>query len=514
MGFVPDQRRLLVIGLDAVDKTTLFRFAQAGHLPHIARLMERAAWTTSDGLPGLYAGAVWPSFWSALSPARHGRYYYEQLVPGAYETKRVHPHDVTGTPFWETLGRCGRRVAVVDVPKSYVARDLNGVHVVDWGMHDPDYEGLLTWPPPLRNDIVARFGVDQVGNCNADRTHAGQYAELRDALVARVDRKRALVEHVMEMERWDCLVTVFADGHCIGHQCWHLHDPAHAQHDPALREAVGDPVLDVYVALDDAVGKLVSRADANTDVLVFTSHGMRARYDGSFLLDDMLKRIENPRRAPAKKGTIKLAKRAWMSLPAPLRRALRPVRTSARVQMGIAPLSMRKSYAVPAGDACGAIRVNVVGREPEGKIRPGEEYDAWCAVIAHELGEFVNVDTGEPVVRRVMRTSDLYDGPCVPALPDLLVEWNRNHPIARVRSPRLGEVSGVDRKCRTGDHQPAGVVLCAGPSARPGRMERTISIMDIAPTIAERLGVELGDVDGVSFATAAFVDPGTTAAGT
>lgn len=508
------ERRVLALGLDAAEKDVIFRLAREGVLPTFARLIGSAAWAETDSPPGLYAGAIWPSFWTSVSPARHGRYHFEQLVPGTYDVQRVHPDAIPVAPFWETLACAGLRVAVIDVPKTRTAQDFNGVHVVDWGTHDPDFEGPVTWPENLRGEIVDRFGVDVVGNCNANRFEAHEYAVLRDALVARVHRKRELIEQIMAMERWDCVVAAFAESHCVGHQCWHLHDVTHAAHDRKIRDEIGDPVVDVYVALDDALGKLISTADADTDVFVFSSHGMRPHYNGTFLLDEMLKRIERPHRATAGKGTIRKAKRAWMMIPGPLRRILRPLKTSTRAGLGIAPASSRKSYPVPNGDVYGAIRLNTVGREPQGKIAPGDEFDSWCAFLDRELMSFVNSDTGGAVVNRVMRVTDLYDGPYVAAMPDLLVEWNYADPIARVHSQRAGEITGAYPKYRTGDHLPIGVVFCAGESVRAGRIEHSVRIVDIAPTIAERLGVDLGDIDGVSFAAAAFGTGDSGAVGT
>jgi hypothetical protein len=49
---------------------------------------------------------------------------------------------------------------------------------------------------------------------------------------------------------------------------------------------------------------------------------------------------------------------------------------------------------------------------------------------------------------------------------------------------------------RTGDHRPDGLYLAAGPGLNPKRVEKPASVMDFGPTIAARLGVELGDVDG------------------
>lgn len=493
-------RRVLLIALDAADKDSLLAWAGTGALPTFARLLETAAWGTTESPPGLFVGAVWPSFWTSTSPATHARYCYEQLRPGTYENVRIHPTDTKAPPFWRAIGQAGRRVAVLDVPKTHPTEGLNGIHVVDWGTHDADYPRTTTWPPDLARDVDARYGADSIGNCNAFNTSVEGLAVLRSRLLDRVARKTGLILDLMDRERFDCMIAAFSDTHCISHQCWHLHDPACADHDPAAAAVLGDPVRDVFVALDAGVARILERVEAegDTDVIVMTSHGFRPHYDATALLDEMLVRVERPRTAAPRSRTTRFATRAWMAIPKPLRDRLRPVRTAARVRLGLPPRSARRFFAIPNNDSCGGIRINLVGREPEGRVHP-RDLDATCLEVERGLRAFTNAENGEPVVRRVVRSDSLYRGPNLHHLPDLIVFWNEAHLIPAVRSPRAGTIEGRDTRGRTGDHSPLGLFFYRGEGVKPGRLGRTASVMDYGPTLAERLGVPLEGVDGRSF---------------
>jgi hypothetical protein len=72
--------------------------------------------------------------------------------------------------------------------------------------------------------------------------------------------------------------------------------------------------------------------------------------------------------------------------------------------------------------------------------------------------------------------------------------------VSRVRSEKTGEIAGTYTKCRTGDHSPFGVFFARGPRVTPGPVRRSFSVMDYGPTIADRLGITLHDIDGNSFA--------------
>ena len=106
--------------------------------------------------------------------------------------------------------------------------------------------------------------------------------------------------------------------------------------------------------------------------------------------------------------------------------------------------------------ATGGIRINLKGREANGIVEPGAEYEAVCAELTRDLMEVINPDTGKPLVAAIRRASELYEGPYFDRMPDLLVEWNRDGLIARATSPKIGMVVDPNPNLRTGDHRPDG----------------------------------------------------------
>lgn len=493
--------RVLFLGLDAADPDLLETWAGAGHLPTIKRLLEASAHGSTINPPGLYVGAVWPSFTTSVSPARHTRYCYSQIVPGNYDSKPFRPTDLKAPFFWEALSRAGQRLAVIDVPKVAIAGEgFNGVQIADWGSHDPEYGSAKIWPPSLAEDILSSFGRNPVRDCNGVRETSDDYAALRDMLVDRVGRKTRLIESILEQETWDAVLAVFSESHCVGHQCWLIHDESHPRHDPELRARCGDPVFDVYVALDKALGKLLAGVDEQTHCIVLASHGMGPHYDASYLLDRILESCERSRypksgaRVGATPATSTL-KRLWHRLPQHLRHRLGPARRAAK-SVGITPLAGRRYFQVPNNDVFGAVRINLMGREPLGKVKPGAELEQVCTRLSDDLRSLVNVETGQKLVKSVLRTADVYSGPHLDYLPDLMIEWDRSAPIRQIYSPRIGTISGEYTGCRTGDHKPRGLFFATGPGIQPGPVDKSVSVMDFGPTIAAMLQVPLPDVDG------------------
>jgi predicted AlkP superfamily phosphohydrolase/phosphomutase len=491
--------RVLFIGVDAADKDLIQQWSDEGALPTFRALRQRAAWTTTVNPTGLFVGAIWPSFWTGLSPGRHGRYCFSQLRTGTYDHYHVTPSDTRGEPFWDALSRAGRRVAVLDVPKTRPSREVNGIQVIDWGTHDPEL-GFQTSPEPAAREIEAIVGRHPVGQCDdyLKRRKEG-LAGLRKALLDGVALKERLARHYLERGPWDLFLTVFAESHCAGHQFWAVHDSSNPRHDREAAGALGDPLRDVYVAIDAAIGRLIDGAPAETAVFVLASHGMGPHYDGTYLLDEILRRLFVHPTAPAR-SAARAAERVWRAIPPPVRRLLRPVRTGVKRTLGDAATHPEPAhlpcFTTPNNDVYGGIRVNLAGREPEGKIRPGADYEAFCESLTRDLLAFVNVGTGRPLVRRVLRTADVFRGERVPDLPDLMVEWDRGAPITEISSPKTGTIRGVFGGIRTGDHKPEGLLYAFGPGIAPGPLSGPVAVEQFAPTIAARLGVPLPGVDG------------------
>ena len=151
----------------------------------------------------------------------------------------------------------------------------------------------------------------------------------------------------------------------------------------------------------------------------------------------------------------------------------------------------------PNDSVFGSVRLNLDGREPNGRIRAARKHET-AEWLGERLLELVNVDTGRPAVDHVHLTDDHYERVDGDPLGDLIVEWNRDAPIDTVWSPATGVVTAPYKQWRTGDHHRCGLLLALGSGIQPGRRSGVISVMDVAPTLAASLGIEPPDIDGIA----------------
>ncbi len=482
---------MLVVGFDASDPRLARELADDGRLPAFRSLVAQGASAELPSPWGLFPNATWNTVATGVNAGRHGRYCWGQHVPGTYEVHRM-SHTTPHPPFWRALHRAGRRVAVIDVPEAPRPEPgLDGIQVNGWGRHE-EHARFATSPPELAGEILQRFGEQPRTPCKV-YARDERWAELRDDLVAGIDRKQALCGAYLADEAWDLFMVVFTEGHCIGHQAWAFHDANHPCHDPRLARTVGDPVVDVHLAHDAALGRLLELAGDDTTVVALWPSGVGPNYDATFMFGQIVQRIAD-RIAPPSPGVRarELARRAW-------RRTARPLLPRDPDTRGFVSFSngSRAFYRAPNNEAYGAIRVNLRGREPAGVIEPGPELDALYSRIERELSTWTNFDTGTPLFRSVERVDRHYSGPELDRLPDLIVEFSRDAIVRRAGSPDYGIVEDEYGGTRSGDHYPGGLLVVRGPGIEAGTAVDPVRLVDLAPTISAALGTELDGVEGL-----------------
>ncbi len=496
--------RVICICLDSAEKGLLLAWAGRGELPNLEALLNRSAWSAT--LPqnsGLYVGPIWPSFNTGQKLETHGKYAERQLIPGTYEVRKVLLSEIGGAPFWVRLGERGHRTAVIDLAKSAVDGRVNGIQIAAWGAHDADYfdelrfpEAMMqTLPEELGPEIIARwppraFGWSDLAIGDGSGEAIGRF---RDSLLGKIRTRTSMALDLLGREEWPLFMVSYGESHSVGHHCWHLTDETTWNFDKQLQGRIGDPVKDVYKAIDDAIGALAGRANPQTYVALFSSLGMGPHISGQPVIDTILRRLDRSR--SARTLAYQGAREVWHLLPLALRTKLRSPQETSRNLLLARERASRRFFALHSNADFGAVRINLEGREPNGKVSPGRDFDRVCGELTEALLEVMNDETGERLVERVIRSDALYRRRPDDSLPDLMVEWRKSHPIRAVSSPRIGRIRVDSRERRTGDHRPEGLFCLAGPGIRPGRLGRPLSVLELAPTLCALLGESFDALD-------------------
>lgn len=419
------------------------------------------------GTPGFGQVALWASINSSKSVGRHGFYAIQRVVPGEYSEKALSvERDLNTETFWNVLSRAGHPVAVVDMVRAPLGAVPNGVQVCDWLTHMPTDPPRST-PAALVGALIDTYGSDPLcGNADAQVAAGMTVEELHRRLQDRLRIKERAVVELMRERPWDLFATAFSEPHDLAHAAWHQHERNHPHFDPVLAARIGDPLRSLYERIDRSLASFLEAAGHPLTTVIVAGPGISTLATANNLLDRILMRLDRP----------------WL-----------------RYLWGRIPPhpSRRKFFPLEHNALSGAIRINLIGREPGGIVHPSD-MPAVIAGLVADLGALRNRDGGEPIVDQVVVVREHTDGAMVDHLPDLLVVWRRDRPIKSVWSPKTGTVTARWFLARSGDHTPDTELLVHTSEGAPAAFPTTIACEDVATSICGYFGLDMADVDGTA----------------
>lgn len=504
--------KVLVVGLDGATLDLVRPWVEAGQLPHLARLMSEGAYgQLRSTLPPITAPA-WTSFMTGKNIGKHGLVDFIMRKPGTQELLIVNAKSRDGEPLWKILSASGKKVGVVNVPMTYPPEEVNGFLVS--GMDTPTLDKGFTYPLRLKTELLNRVPNYRIeaGGHNLIRGRRRDYPGFISEMLNTEEARFAATHYLMDKHPWDFFMVVFRATDRAQHWFWKHLDPLHPRREPG-DEKYAEAILQAYQQADRFLGHFMSRLGDDTVLLVMSDHGAapageRVIYLNTWLRDQgFLAYRDGTSLAP--QG---VAWRLWTSLkrnlPSGTKKWLRDV--FPRLERKLPSLfvfseidwTRTKAFAIEPREA---IWINLAGRELQGAVQPGE-YDKIRQEISEQLLAWRDPETGLPVVERVYRREELYSGPHLERVPDLLPVLARHkyrYQSARhgpgPRGPAIADWRSLGEQGMSranGVHDLDGLFLFWGNGIRAGEIQGA-QILDLAPTILHLMGEAVpADMDG------------------
>lgn len=501
--------RVLVIGLDGATLDLVEPWARAGHLPNFARLLGEASGGRLLSTIPPVSPAAWSSFMTGKNPGKHGVFDFTVRDFSSYGVKvALRPTEPT---VWGLLSARGKRVCVVNVPQCYPPEPVNGYMVT--GLGTPS-QRVFTYPEELTQALRQKgYPLGVAATLQRDGPAAFEQAVYQVA-----ERVTDTAVRLMDEVDWDFSMVVLRLTDEIPHYYWHWMDPSHPAHrpsDPLHSEAV----LRCYQKADELVGRLIAEAvDDRTTCLIMSDHGFGPLHKDVYLNEwlrqrGLLELRARPSAGAVWKGLLRrmglsrtqvghlLARLGLNGLRGALRDGLGkwaevfPQDSQPRID-DLVDWSKTRAYGI---GYIGQIYANLIGRDPEGIVAPGAEYERLLGELIRLLEDMVDPDDGQPVVSQIYRKQDIYHGDYVERAPDLVVLMRGLAYITRqsYEFARRHSVFALPPTGETGGHRLEGLLLAYGARVAPGvRLERA-EIMDLAPTILHLMECPVPeDMDG------------------
>jgi len=471
------------------------RWTDSGDLPTLARLREGGTFGPLRSVPNLMSAAAWTTIATGVNPGKHGIFYFLDRVPGTYRFRQPNSTHRGAAPFWQLTSQANLRTCVLNMPMSYPADRVNGIHVAGWLTPSARSEGF-TQPPELASELADRFGEYPLHSDIQRLIARGKFGQARNRILGNLRKKGEIAEELLTRERWEVMSVTFVETDPAEHYFWHLTDPSHPDHDEALVHRIGDVVLAAYREFDRILGQLLDRLEDVTHVLVVSDHGAGPNCRGPLYLPGLFDQLgwQKRGRSPMRRAARRLLASAQSRVPARLKH---------RIAARLSPSAMGRISDVMLGDIVweetraytfvnGGMAepwINVRGREPEGLVEPGAEYEALCEELRQALLTVTDPETGQGVIADVLRREDVYDGPYLDRAPDMLIRWSEDCRV--LRGLQCGEARSMRPAAeyyQTGAHRPEGVLLAYGEGIRAGTIS-SAQAQDVAPTLLHLCGL-------------------------
>ncbi len=288
------KRRVLLLGWDAADWRVIQPLIDGGHMPNLARLVERGVMGNLATLQPILSPMLWTSIGTGKRPSKHGVHGFAEITPGSGEVRPISSRSRTTKAVWNILHQEGKACHVVGWWPSHPAEPLRGAMVSDfyqkataplgkpWPLptgcvHPPELAAelapLRVHPHELEGDMLRAFVPQAPEIDQAKDKRLGMLAKI----VAECASVQAAATHILATRRdWDfCAVYQDAIDHfCHGFMRYH---PPRLDWVPAEDFAMYSQVVGgAYVFHDTMLGVLLELAGDDVTVLLVSDHGFHS----------------------------------------------------------------------------------------------------------------------------------------------------------------------------------------------------------------------------------------------
>ncbi len=507
--------KVICIGLDGATFDLIKPFIAQGKLPTFKKLMARGAFSELRSTVPPVTASAWSSFMTGKNPGAHGLFDFMQRRDKSYDLAPVSALDRDGKPVWDLLGDAGKKVIVMNVPVTWPPQPVNGQLIT--GMLTPRNAENYTYPKELAAELKNAIGEYII---YSDEVYSKGRGEIfLNALKHSAEQRTRAAEYLMQKYPWDFFMLVFPETDTVSHGLWSAYDPTHHEHDPMQAAKFRDGILEIYQHIDSLIARLISNVQPPTSILLMSDHGhgpvRNFLYVNNYLAQRGYLKFKPNIASQAKRIAFQLGLTPRFVYNILLKLGLGKLRRTLdkrrggrgllkRFFLSFADVDWSRTTAYSIG-YIGEVHINLQGREPQGIVAPGEEYEQVRDDVINSLRELklrperskAESKDGAPLVEHIWKKEEIYRGAHLPKAPDILFLPRNLETIAfgdfEFGSNRVIEKSfGV-----SSSHRMNGIFVASGAGIKNAGEFANASLIDLAPTILHLMGLPVPtDMDG------------------
>ncbi|PTD94221.1 nucleotide pyrophosphatase [archaeon SCG-AAA382B04] len=470
--------KTIVVGLDGANWDLIEPWLESDELPNIEKLRDGGCFFDSISCLPTVTFPNWKCYSTGKNPGKLGVYWFEGVDVGNRELTRPDSNSFKSAEYWDYLDKEGIRTGVLNMPTTYPPKEVDGFMVCG-GPDAKEGESRhlssgYTYPEELEEYLEDEWSYRiHPSPLLSSQKERGEEVE---AILDLIEKRFDVAMDLLEKEDVDFLhLTVFYLN-VLQHFFWR-----------------DKPTKRAWKLIDKKLGELLERYE-DINLVLMSDHGC-GKIDTQFFInrwleqnnylktkksiDDFFKKIGLTR-----ENALKIAKKLNLvdflakNVPDRIQRLI-PMEEGAIRERKLEKIDWKETDAIASGQ--GPIYLTKKGREKKEEIKK-------------ELKKLKSSLTDEKIAKDVHEASEIYHGDELDKAPDLIVEERPGVTI----SDRVGEgeVFKSPGKWST-ENTRKGLALFYGQECSNETERDEVSILDLAPTILNLLGVKIpNDVDG------------------
>ena len=283
--------------------------------------------------------------------------------------------------------------------------------------HPSSHPVPYTWPPDLADRLSEELGIFKTIGWATDTwsyptNRLGGIDLFLEDMNYTIDGYNKILEHMLEREDLDMYVQIFYFTDRAGHMLFYNLDDQHPLFDPQEAPKFEKAMRDTYTRMDQIVGETMAKLDEDTLFIVLSDHGFtsfrRQINYNTWLYEQGLLSLKGKQNQTLDQVVGSTERKNVAEL-------FEQDVTGVDVFSGI---DWKNTKAWSMG--LGAIYVNVVGRDPEGTVLPGSEYNQVVDQIKTGLEALTDTKFGVNPIFKVYTRDEMYGQDYDPdRMPDL-----------------------------------------------------------------------------------------------
>ena len=276
-----------------------------------------------------------------------------------------------------------------------------------------------------------------------------------------LDERLDLYRYQLSQFHKGFLFFYFSSSDQLSHMFWRTMDKEHPAYDSTKDSAYTNIMKEVYIRMDKALGEAIEKAGTDTTLIVMSDHGFAPYYKSfhlsSWLLDNGYLTLVDP----TERDSDFLMNVEWMGT---------------------------KAYTL----GINGLYLNLIGREDMGIVRPASA-DKLLDELVEKLEAITDPETGQKVILKAYKTSEVYKGQHTENAPDLIIGYASGYrsswETALGKFPE-GDLLRPNEDEWSGDH-------CMAASEVPGSLFvnrplklKNPKLYDLPVTIIELFGIQ------------------------